>query len=121
MTAVQPSPTSTSTGTSRSAWRYAARLWVVVVCFIGVGVVRSIDVGIPFRDPQGEYLSHRLLYTVGIFIGLVLVDAFVRTARPRKVRRVWSTVRARWTPARLALAWAALLAYHLTYLTYHTL
>jgi membrane-associated phospholipid phosphatase len=59
--------------------------------------------------------------TVGIFAGLVVVDGGLRTRRRRSPRRVLGTIRARWTPTRLALAWSALLAYHLTYFSYHNL
>ena len=102
-------------------WRGAARLWAVVVVFIGVGIARSVAIGIPFRDPHGAYLLTRVGLTVAIFAGLVLLDGFVRCGRPRSVRSTLTAVRRRWTPRRLALAWAALLAYHLTYFTYHNL
>ena len=105
----------------RSAWWRAARLWAVVACFLGVGIARSIEVGIPFRDPHGAFLTSRILLTRPIFLGLLILDGLIRAGSPRTVGRVWSTVRNRWTTGRLALAWAALLAYHLTYFTYHNL
>ncbi|GAB3038019.1 hypothetical protein GCM10011376_35170 [Nocardioides flavus (ex Wang et al. 2016)] len=105
----------------RWAWWHAVRLWAVVVCFVGVGIARSVQVDIPFRDPHGAYLLSRVTLTLLIFLGLVAVDGLLRAGRPFTVRRSWSTIRARWTPGRLALAWAALLAYHLTYFTYHNL
>ena len=89
---------------------------------MAVGIARSVQVGIPFRDPHGAYLLTRVGLTVAIFAGLVVVDGLVRTGRPRTVRQACRThVRSRWTPRRLALAWTALLAYHLTYFTYHNL
>ncbi len=103
------------------AWRRAARLWVVVLCFLAVGLARSEQVGIPFRDPHGAYFLTRVALTMGIFLGLVGLDGVLRTPRPRTPGGVLATVRARWTPARIALAWGALLAYHLTYFTYHNL
>ncbi|MBB3040917.1 phosphatase PAP2 family protein [Nocardioides soli] len=106
---------------ARTAWWRAARLWAVVVCFIGVGIARSARLGIPFRDPHGAYLVGRVALTSAIFLGLVALDGLVRTDHPRSVRRGWSTVRARWTWGRVALAWTALLAYHATYFTYHNL
>ncbi len=99
----------------------AARLWMVVACFIGVGIARSVQVGIPFRDPHGAYLLSRVALTAGVFIALVVLDGLVRAGRPLSLRRLMSTIRARWTPTRVALAWTALLAYHLTYFTYHNL
>jgi hypothetical protein len=104
-----------------SSWRPAARLWVLVACFIGVGVARSVQVGVPFRDPGGAYLASRVLLTFWLFLGLVALDGVLRSGRPFRVRRVLPTIRARWTPVRVGLAWAALLAYHLTYFTYHNL
>lgn len=106
---------------ARISWCRAARLWAVVLCFVGVGVARSARVDIPFRDPHGAFLVDRLALTLAVFLGLVAVDGIIRTGRPLAPGRVWSTVRARWTRARLALAWTALLAYHATYLTYHNL
>lgn len=80
-----------------------------------------MQVGIPLRDPGGAFLVSRLLLTLGIFLGLLALDGLIRTERPRTVRRVWTTLGRRWPPGRLALAWAALLAYHLTYFTHHNL
>ena len=108
-------------GEEHSDWWRAARLWAVVACFVAVGVARSVQVGIPFRDPGGAFLVTRVALTLAIFVGLVAVDGLLRTGRPRTVSRVWTTVRTRWTPRRLALAWTALLAYHATYFTYHNL
>jgi hypothetical protein len=117
--------TATTTGDrlepAALAWRRAARLWAVVAVFIGIGIARSVQVGIPFRDPHGAYLLTRVGLTVAIFTGLVVVDGFVRCGRPRSVRSTFLAVRSRWSPRRLALAWSALLAYHLTYFTYHNL
>lgn len=98
-----------------------ARLWVVVLCFLGVALLRSAQVGIPLRDPQGRFLVGRLILTAAIFAGLVLLDGLLRAGRPIRVRRVLATIGARWTAGRLALACAALLAYHLTYFAYHNL
>lgn len=106
---------------SWSAWWGAGRLWVLVACFVAVGVGRSVQVGIPFRDPHGAFLANRLLLTLATFLGLLAVDGLLRTGRPRTVRHVWTTVRRRWTPHRLALAWCGLIAYHLTYFVYHNL
>ncbi|MCF6379293.1 phosphatase PAP2 family protein [Nocardioides KLBMP 9356] len=99
----------------------AARLWVVVGAFVGVAIARSLQVGIPFRDPDGAVLVNRVAMTVAVFVGLVVVDGLVRTGRTRTVGGVWSTIRERWTSARISLAWAALLAYHVTYFSYRNL
>jgi hypothetical protein len=102
-------------------WWRAARLWAVALSFFAVGILRSVQVGIPFRDPHGAWLLSRLAWTAGIFVVLVVLQAVVRSGRPFSVRRAAAAIRTRWTPTRLALAWSALLAYHLTYFTYRNL
>lgn len=114
-------PIGPTTDGSDASWVSAARLWLVVLCFAGVGLVRSIQVGIPFRDPHGAFLVSRIALTAAISAGLVVLDGLVRAGRPVGVRRILVTVRECWTPRRTALAVAALLAYHLTYFTYHNL
>jgi hypothetical protein len=106
---------------AQTQWWRAARLWAVALSFFAVGVFRSVQVGIPFRDPHGAWLLSRLEYTAVIFTALVVLEGVVRSGRPFSVRRIASAVRTRWTPTRLALAWSALLAYHLTYVTYRNL
>ena len=102
-------------------WWAAARLWVVVIAFLILAGLRSVQVGIQFRDPHGAFLAGRLALTAVIFIGLVVLDAVVRTGRPLRASRVLAGIRTRWTTGRLALAAAALLAYHATYFSYHNL
>jgi len=114
-------PTVVIEDVPEASWATAARLWLVVLGFVAVGVARSVQVGIPFRDPHGAFLLTRLALTAGIAAGLVLLDGLLRAGRPVAVRRVLRVVRERWTPRRTALAVAALLAYHVTYFTYHNL
>jgi hypothetical protein len=104
-----------------ATWRQGAGLWAVVASFVAVGMARSVQVDIPFRDPNGAYLLSRVILTVWIFLGLVALDGLLRSGRPFALRRVLSTIRARWTPGRVGLVWTALLAYHLTYFTYRNL
>ncbi len=120
-TTPERAPALTTSGGARTAWWRAARLWVVVACFVAVGIARSVQVGIPFRDPHGAYLVSRLTLTLGVSLGLVILDVLLRTGWPLTPRRVWSTTRTRWTPGRIALTVVALLAYHATYFTYHNL
>jgi PAP2 superfamily protein len=122
MTALETQDTgAVRTEPAQAHWWRAARLWAVALSFFAVGVVRSVQVGIPFRDPHGAWLVSRLEYTAVIFTALVALEGVVRSGRPFSVRRVASTIGARWTPTRLALAWSALLAYLLTYVTYRNL
>ena len=120
-TAPPTGATTDGPGGPEASWVTAARLWLVVLCFAGVGVARSIQVGIPFRDPHGAFLLSRIALTAAISAGLVVLDGLVRAGWPVGARRVLVTIRERWTPRRTALAVAALLAYHLTYFTYHNL
>ena len=106
---------------ARAAWRLAGRLWAVVAVFIVVGIARAVQVGIPFRDPHGAWLLTRVALTAVVFVALVALDGLVRAGRRRTLARAWAVVRERWTRQRLALAWVALLAYNLTYFTYHNL
>jgi len=99
------------------------RLWSLVAAFAVVTVVRSVQVGIPLRDPHGGILVGRVLLTLGIFAALVAADAVRRTpvasrARPRELLL---TLRQRWAWRRLALAAGALGAYHVVYFCYHNL
>lgn len=101
--------------------RRAARLWAVVLVFAGVGVARSVQVGIPFRDPGGDFLARRIVITTGVFAALVVLDGLLRTPRPWTRAALTATVRDRWPPRRVALAASALLAYLVTYFVYHNL
>src|SRR5947208_349114 len=105
----------------RTAWLRSARLWAVVACFAVAGIGRSVQVDVPFRDPDGAYFVSRVFLTLWIFLGLVVLDGLLRTGRPLGVRRVLSTIRGRWTPTRICVAWSGLLAYHVTHCGYHTL
>lgn len=67
------------------------------------------------------FLVVRLIVTAAVFSGFVVLDGVFRGGRPVGVRRTVTAVRARWTPARLALVWSALIAYHVTYFAYHNL
>jgi hypothetical protein len=116
-----------ATGTSpeegfRADLRWLAPVWVVVLLFTGLTLVRSGEVGIPLRDPRGDILLDRVAISLGLFVVYFVVDALWRTWKMRMpLRRTWSLARARWTPRRLWLAMGGLAAYHLTYFCYHNL
>jgi hypothetical protein len=107
--------------TDRKDGWLAVRLWAVVLAFVAIALARSIDVGIPFRDPKGAFLVNRIGVTIAISAGLIALDGIVRSPRPRSFATVVATIRGRWTRTRLGLAALALLAYHVTYFTYHNL
>jgi hypothetical protein len=104
-----------------SRWGWSVRLTAVVLCFAAVTAWRSHAVGIDVRDPGGQYLVGKVLISVGVFVVLLPIDVVRRTPAPRDWRGVRATARERWTLARLALVWAALLGYHLVYFCYHNL
>jgi membrane-associated phospholipid phosphatase len=98
------------------------RLWVLVALFAGVAVLRSLQVGIPFRDPGGAILRLRVLISLALFVVLALVDAGWRARRSEAGgERLRDVLRHRWPVRRLGLALGALLAYHLVYFSYHNL
>jgi hypothetical protein len=100
----------------------ALRLWIVTACFVSVALVRSWRIGIPLKDPGGQFLVTRVALTLGLFLVFAAIEAWVRTPRgDRSARALWSTHRRHWPVARLAVAWACLLAYHVVYVTYHNL
>ena len=102
--------------------RWVVRLWVVVVAFLAVTLVRSWMVDIPLRDVHGSILRTRLATSVLVFVAAVLVDAAWRTPRPGwSPRGALATLRTRWTLRRVGLLWSGLLAYHLVYFSYHNL
>jgi membrane-associated phospholipid phosphatase len=102
--------------------RWVARVWVVVVLFAAVAVVRSVQVGIPLRDPAGSVLLWRVVISLVIAVVLAVLDQVVRGGRAaRNVRGVLAGLRTRWPRRRVGLAAGALLAYHLVYFCYHNL
>src|SRR6478735_5923003 len=117
----RPAPPSPTTPAARDhGWLW--RVWLLVAAFAAVTLARSTQVGIGLKDPGGEILRSRVAMSLAIFVGLVLLDAVVRTPRRGwRVRRAWATLRGRWTGQRLALALGGLLAYHLVYFCYHNL
>ena len=98
-----------------------ARLLLVVVVFAALAVLRSVEVGVPLRDPGGEFVRHRVLITLALMVPVVLLDA-VRRARAADDRTgVLAALRERWTRRRVLSVVVALTAYHLTYASYHNL
>ncbi|WP_254185641.1 phosphatase PAP2 family protein [Nocardioides panacis] len=99
------------------------RLWSLVAAFVLVTLVRSLQTGIPLRDPNGAILARRVLLTLGIFVVLLAVDAVRRApaGSRTRARAVLLTLRHRWGARRLLLAAGALGAYHVVYFCYHNL
>lgn len=104
---------------TRAVWASLGRLWVVVGVFVIIGITKSVSIDIPFRDPRGEWLETRLLFTAGLLVGLSLLDAWWRNGWA--LRGLPTTLRSRWSPGRLGVVLGALAAYHTTYFVYHNL
>jgi membrane-associated phospholipid phosphatase len=105
-----------------ATWRWVIPVWSVVVVFAVITVVRSVEVGIPLRDPHGAILRSRVALSLALFAVLVPLDAAVRARRRGlALRGTGGVLRAKWTQRRLALALTGLLAYHLVYFCYHNL
>ncbi len=105
-------------------------IWVLVVAFVTVALLRSSQVGVPFRDPEGRMFSGRLTSALVLLAVLVVVDALMRAWRRRAgsgrgpvgvLRDALHLLRDKWWPERLALAVSGLLAYHLVYVCYRNL
>jgi len=111
---------------ARAAWRITAVLWVVAAVFGVIAVARSQQVGIPFRDPNGQMFRHRLLSAVELLVVLAVLDCVVRGLWRRRgwrgsVPAVADAFRERWTLSRIGLVASGLLAYHVVYVSYRNL
>jgi hypothetical protein len=98
---------------------WVTRTWLLVVLFAGVAVVRSLQVGIPLRDPHGEIFLTRIAISYGLFVLLVMGETLVRSRGSGRDFR--DTLRSRWPRRRIVLALGGLLAYHVVYFSYHNL
>jgi hypothetical protein len=116
-----PSYADDATSPARD-WVWMLRVVAVVVVFAIIGFYRSRQVDIPFRDPHGKLFSHKIVSTAETLLLFVAVDIVVRWIRGRRQgRSLWQTIRTRWTPYRIGMIAAALVAYQTVYLTYRNL
>jgi membrane-associated phospholipid phosphatase len=105
-------------------------VWVLVVGFATVALLRSSQVGVPLRDPEGRMFSGRLASALVLLAALIVVDSLMRAWRRRDgsgrgpvgvLRDAFHMLRDKWSPERLVLALTGLLAYHLVYVCYRNL
>jgi hypothetical protein len=102
--------------------RWFWRVWAVVVVFAALTVARSIQIGIPLRDPHGSIFLSRIGISLAMLLVYAATDAALRARRQGlSLRRTGGVLRCRWTRTRVTLALAGLLAYHVTYFCYHNL
>jgi hypothetical protein len=105
-----------------SSWAWTLRVGALVVGFAIVAWARSRQVDIPFKDPHGKLFRAKLPETAEFLLAFVIVDVLVRWSRRRgEGSTLWSTARARWTPYRIAMVLAGLVAYFVVYLSYRNL
>jgi hypothetical protein len=110
------------TAGSRRELVWVMRVLTLVAVFGVITVVRSRQVDIPFRDPDGKLFAHKIVSTAETLVVFVLVDIGVRWLRGRRDGlSAWQTARARWTPYRLGMIALALVAYQTVYLCYRNL
>ncbi|HEY3530279.1 MAG TPA: PA-phosphatase, partial [Nocardioides sp.] len=103
-------------------WAWKLRVLAIVVVFAIIAIARSRQVDIPFRDPHGKLFSSKILSTAETLLLAVAIDIVVRWIRGRRQgRSLWQTVRTRWSPYRIVMIVAALLAYQVVYLCYRNL
>ncbi len=102
--------------------RWLIGIWVLVVLFALVMVGRSIQVGVPIRDPGGAMLLRRIGMSLATFAAFAMIDAAIRSGRGRRSRaQIVATLRRRWRRDRLTVAVMGIIAYHLLYFTYRNL
>lgn len=114
----------------RRNWSWLLGVWVVVIAFGALTVSRSVQVGVPLRDPDGRMFTGRLTSALVLLAALIVVDVLMRAWRRRDgsgrgpvgvLRDALRLLRDRWSPERLVLAVTGLLAYHLVYVCYRNL
>jgi hypothetical protein len=105
-----------------SEWGWMLRVVTLVVAFAIVAWARSRQVDVPFKDPHGKLFRAKLPDTAEFLLVAVVIDVVVRWLRGRSGgATLWSTVRTRWTPYRVAMILAGLVAYFVVYLCYRNL
>jgi len=101
-------------------YAFVWRLWLVVVLFSGIVLVRSADLGIPLRDPGGQMFRSRLTKALVVLVVLALAEAVVR-ARGLSPGGVAGALRERWTGRRVLLVLTGLVGYFVVYVGYRNL
>ncbi len=105
-----------------SPWAWKLRVLALVVGFAAIAWARSRQVDIPFKDPHGKLFRAKIVDTAEILVLFILADIVVRWLRGRREgATLWSTVRTRWTPYRIVMVAAGLVAYFVVYLSYRNL
>ncbi len=90
--------------------------------FAVIAILRSRQVDLAFRDPHGKLFRGKLTSTALTLLVFVAVDIVVRWWRGRRDgRSLWQVARARWTPYRIGMIAAGLVAYFVVYLCYRNL
>jgi hypothetical protein len=117
-----PAPRPTSAPADVRGYGYVWRLWLVVAAFTIVVLTRSVELGIPLRDPDGQMFRVRLAKALVLLAILAVGEAVIRARRGGwSLRGVGRELRERWSAQRLLLVVTGLLAYHVVYVGYRNL
>jgi hypothetical protein len=104
-----------------SPWAWKRGYWPSFGC-AAITWARSRQVDIPFKDPHGKLFRAKLPDTAEMLLLFVAIDVVVRWLRGRRGgATLWSTVSTRWTPYRIVMILAGLLAYFVVYVSYRNL
>jgi hypothetical protein len=105
-----------------SGWAWKLRVLALVLVFAAITLVRSHLIDIPLKDPHGKLFRAKLVDTGEMLLVFLVIDVVVRWLRGRRRgATLWSTVSTRWTPYRLLMILAGLVAYLVVYLCYRNL
>jgi len=100
----------------------AIAVGAVTLAFVLLTLVRSDQIGIGLRDPEGTFFLRKLPNAVLAFAGLSVTDVAWRTHRAGWSRaELRRQALSRWGVRRLGLLLGALVAYHLVYVCYRNL
>ena len=105
-----------------SSWAWKLRVLALVLVFAAITWARSRQVDIPLKDPHGKLFRAKLPDTAEVVAVFLVVDVVVRWLRGRSQgATLWSTVTTRWTPYRILMILAGLVAYFVVYICYRNL
>jgi len=106
-----------------SGWAWKLRVLAIVLVFAGITWARSRHVDIPIKDPHGKLFRTKLIDMGEMLVLFVAIDVVVRWLRGRRDggATFWSTLSTRWTPYRIVMILAGLVAYLVVYVCYRNL
>jgi hypothetical protein len=105
-----------------SEWAWKLRVLALVLVFAAITWARSAQVDIPLKDPHGKLFRAKVVDMGEMLLLFLVIDVAVRWLQGRRGgATLWSTLRGRWTPYRVAMIFAGLLSYLVVYVCYRNL